>query len=227
MLHKNIKVLFIIATISFYSCQEKEESTVQDFSSFLDSYRISKTSDGDYLLNYQTPKNVSSSIQKISEGSHRVELFRKKEVPVTQHSQTFPFKSTGFEIGFALENGIYTPLISIEDRNLANNQTKKTDSELLTSYEITNVEEDMYQLDFEVADGVAVNPTYNDSLGVYEVHLTKDANTRSDTEQRTHTVTYTATIEGGLHIHFVNYFERNTSKTISGRRYPIIDVQLY
>lgn len=220
LIKKITKLFFILVFVFFYSCEEQTILEPKDIHSFIKEYTISRTNGDDYVLNYQTAKNVSANSLKTTEGVHTIKLSKQNNLPATKHKEIFPFTKKEIQISFVTEESMGSPIISIKDSNAGSKSSKNTETELLTSYAIINTHESIYQLDFEVPAEVSVSFNFNDHLQVYEVHLSQEASTNNGAQTYSHT--YTATTEG-LYIDFVNHYTTNgSSRTTASDRIPRI-----
>ncbi len=165
--------LLILITLGFSSCSAEDDSALlQETSSenLLKSFNLNKDSNGQFALNYELGEGASSDNVLDSEtNTNNIYLYSSdNQRQVASKSQGLAIQNGQLSVNFNDTENDKNHRITILDDDI---QMKSGGNELLESYEISGNGDGTYDLDFKVADGVAVDFIYNDDTRTYEIHL--------------------------------------------------------
>lgn len=193
--------LFALALV-FTSCS-KNEAVQENTATLLKSYKIVKDTEGNYAINYTVNNNVSTEIVSNTENGSKDFYFLSNRSNSVESSaqEKLSLVNNSIKVDF-IEDNAKRKSITIAD--VDNVSAKGEEAGYLVNYSIEEFEddnnEDSYTLNFTVNNGVKVDFSYNEVLGVNEVHLRKGKSTET-----TYSKTYSKT-EGELKIDFVNHY---------------------
>lgn len=214
-------LLTLVAVISLNSCEDETTVAEQDPASFLKNYSIFRTN-GKYIVTYQTPQNVNTTISELEKGIHNIFFFQEQGVPLETHTQTYPLDT--LQLNFVTQNA-KLPVITIKDKKSDASATGRTGgvTELLNWYTLKKDTEDAntYKMNFEVPAGVEV--TFNrNAEGIHEVHLIQGGASAITTTS--YNQTYNKEEGVNLVIEFVNHRNTTARTEEEETRYPIVVV---
>lgn len=201
---RNLAPLFLLFTLFLTSCSS-EETTLALEESSLKTYKISKDSQGRYSIDYEVKENVATNYTKNLETKYNeIHLFEDVAAKERLQSEKLSLENSFLKLGL-YENGEKSKSIIIEDDNIVLAKGEESD-EFLESYSIKSLDDDNYQLDFEVKEGISVSSEYNELDGAYEIHL-KEGNSNGLEFVKTY-----VKISDVLKINFVNHIKLNSAK---------------
>lgn len=200
-------IAVIVAGIFLSSCSNDNEIGVENnTSSLLKSFNLKRTLNGSYYLDFNV--NEGTKVDKVYDVESRINkfyLYSSQTKTDKSISENLTLDGSQIKVGFVDINSKVNPTITIEDTDLV---LAKSAPEKLTSFGVSTNEDGTFNLDFTVAQGVAVSFNYNDKLGVYEIHLKSGKSSETSFSQ-----TYEKEDGKPLIIDFVNYTGSKSAKT--------------
>lgn len=199
--------LVIVSAFVFTACSS-EESILPETQkkSLLKSYKIERDASGAYSIDFDTENNVKT--EKFKNHTTNTDEFHFSESDfATSKKQTEKLVIDGnqLSIGFIDTNTDRRPNITIEDDNISVKTSAKT-TDMLETYSISSNEDGTFNLDFNVADQVAVDFVKNEETGTYEIHLEQGKATDSEFSRVLET-----SEDNILKIDFVNHVGNNNA----------------
>ncbi len=203
---KQITPLFLLVVLFFASCISEE--TIQPEETSLKSYKVTKDSQGRYTIDYEVEENTATTFVKNEENNfNEIYLYEGNATDKTSEKKSLSIENSILKLGL-YEDGEQSKSIIIEDDNIVLAKGQESD-EFLDSYSIQSLEDGVYQLDFEVKEGIAVWAEYNEEDDAYEIHLKEGTSNELEFSK-----TYVKTSER-LKINFVNHIDLNSAKSES------------
>lgn len=169
-----------VCSILLSSCATEEtfnpEPVAEDF---IKSLSVKRDLSGAYYVDYELENNVATE-NTLENGVYNIEAYATDNVSRKSNSEYLDLEKGSAKINLRSENSDENTQITIFDDTKvmargANN------NEMLAAYGITKNEDNTYDLNFTVKDGVAVDFVYNENLEEYEIHLEENSSS-SDTE---------------------------------------------
>lgn len=201
------KVLHLLAlAIVLTSCSnESDQVEVSKQESLLKSYKVSRDSNGKYTIDYKVVDNATAEVIKNQVSDfNEIYLYSDKYSSKKEHSESFSLEENQLKVGFLEKNDLRKSLI-IKDKNILLAKGAKN-NEFLRSYSIEEVDENVYELNFEVKNNVVVDFVYNEAESIYEVNLKEGTSNETNFSK-----TYVKESDM-LKIDFVNFtLNQNTS----------------
>lgn len=200
---KQITPLFLLVVLFFVSCTSEE--TIQPEETSLKSYKVTKDSQGRYTIDYEVEENTAATFIKNEENNYNeIYLSEGNATDKTSEKKSLSIENSILKLGL-YEDGEQSKSIIIEDDNIVLAKGQESD-EFLDSYSIQSLQDGVYQLDFEVKEGIAVWAEYNEEDDAYEIHLKEGTSNELEFSK-----TYVKTSEV-LKINFVNHILVGSAK---------------
>lgn len=213
-------ITLLLITVGFSSCTQEDSTFLQEPSAedLLKSFKLNKSSKGDYSLDYQLNNGASSTNEiDVKNNTNNIYLYSSENEAKSVRSEQLNLQNGEFKISFKdteNENNNYS--ISVFDKDLTTNKSEnESDFEYLNSFGITTNEDGTYTMDFSINDGVAVDYVFDADNNIYEIHLSPGQSSQSD-----FVTNFTKEENESMEIAFVSN-SNGEAKTSSSRR-PVV-----
>lgn len=159
-----------VCSILLSSCATEEtfnpEPVAEDF---IKSLSVKRDLSGAYYVDYELENNVTTESTQ-ENGVYNIEAYATDNVSRKSNSEYLDLEKGTAKINLRSENSDENTQITIFDDTKV--MAKGTNNnEMLAAYGITKNEDNTYDLNFTVKDGVTVDFVYNETSEEYEIHL--------------------------------------------------------
>lgn len=221
MKKSSLLVFAIAGSFIFSSCSSNEEGLISTDSNakLLKNYTVKRDASGAYSMDFNVLENTKvDKVIGINKNSSEFYLYSSDKNTTTKIAEQLLINNNQLKVGFVDTKTDSKTNVVVFDDNIS--FKKSAEESKLTSYSVTKNEEGSFELDFEVADNVAVEYIFNENEDAFEIHLTngKSATTNFST-------TLEKTEGKPLNIVFVNFIANpgaKTTETIEPIRKPVI-----
>jgi hypothetical protein len=207
---KTIKLLTltILSALALTSCSSNENLPTEASSlKLLKSYQVKRDISGAYSVEYDLEKNIRS--EKIVNHKTKTNEFHfyESDFGISKRVSNELFMDTKkLSISFIEASASVRSNITILDDVASLEKTNAKKVEMLSEYSVSKIGSGTYVLDFKVKDKVSVDFTYNEELGVYEIHLEEGKSIGTDFSRN-----FEKLESETLRIDFVNHIESGYS----------------
>ncbi|WP_405608408.1 hypothetical protein [Polaribacter sp. Asnod1-A03] len=196
----NLLIILTLSILTFISCSENEDITLEENNILFKSYELKRNLNGEYSIDIKVEDNVNiGKVKNVTNNTNEFYLSDSEFVSKQNYGSDLMFDSEKFKIELIADNSNKIPSISIIDDNIV--YSEKSSDDYLKEYSISMNEEGSYDLDFTVKDNVSVDFVYDEESDIYEIHLEKSGKSQENNN-------YTRTFEKQgdiLQIDFVNH----------------------
>lgn len=202
---KKIVFYFFMVSLVLTSCStEQQEQTKAAETKLLKSYKIVKDAQGRYSIGYSTNNNATAElIKNLKTNTNEIHLFSEKNVKANNFKEDLAIERNQLKIGF-IENNAKRRSVTIEDKNIVLARGEES-TEYLKEYSVEELDDNQYEVEFEVKEGVRVEYVYNEEIDTYEIHLKEGESSTNE-----YSKVYTKTSET-LKVDFVNHYKSTTA----------------
>lgn len=196
---KKAILYFFMASLVLTSCStEQQEETKATETKLLKSYKIVKDAQGRYSIGYSTNNNATAElIKNLKTNTNEIHLLSEGNAKGNIFKEDLAIERNQLKIGF-IENNTQRRSVTIEDKNIVLARGEES-TEYLKEYSVEELEDNQYEVEFEVGEGVRVEYVYNEEIDTYEIHLKAGESSTNE-----HSKVYTRTSET-LKVDFVNH----------------------
>lgn len=168
----NLLAIIVGTALVFSSCSSEESSILEvESPQLLKKYKVEKDAQGKYYLGFDFVNDVK--VDKVFDETTKTSQFYFYPTNTNSEkslSEELPTIDSRLKIGFVDTNLDKRQSITIIDDNITFAKGKQ---KALKTYKVSNVEGNLYELDFVVANNITVDFLYNQSIETYEIHLKK------------------------------------------------------
>ena len=209
----------VVLAFSFTSCSTNETDLEIPQENLLKKAQLKRDASGAYSVDYVVADNTVSDTRKnLQSLTNEFHLSKVGYDTKDQYREDLTLNDNKLRIGFFDAETGRTTKFTVEDENIT--FAKGKNDKYLKEYELITNFDGSIQLNFEVNQNVQTDFVYNESAGIYEIHLSKGT---------TNEVKFSRTINipdtNFLIIDFLNHklLGKGVSEVIEGKPRVIVD----